>query len=189
MCCRYHIKESALDFLRRLGADKVKACEVHPGDSAPAITAGDSNLVVAHLQWGIASRCKSLVINARSETLWEKPMFRESVIRRRCVLPADCFYEWDRNKRKNSFWPRAGGTLFIAGLYNETGCFVIITKNADSVMRPVHDRMPVCLQENLLCDWLFDVSKARAVLANDEVLLRCEKPAEQGSLLDWALHR
>ena len=189
MCCRYHIKEYALDFLRRLGADNLKEGEVHPGDSAPAITAGDSTPVVTHLKWGIASRCKSLVINARSETLWEKPMFRESAVRRRCVLPADCFYEWDGKKSKNSFWPRAGGALFIAGLYDECGCFAVITKNADSVMRPVHDRMPVCLQENLLCDWLTDESKARAFLANDGVFLRRERPAEQGSLLEWALHR
>ena len=55
MCCRYHIKEYALDFLRRLGADNLKVGEVHPGDSAPAITACDAKPVVVHLPWGIAN--------------------------------------------------------------------------------------------------------------------------------------
>ncbi|MCR5813530.1 MAG: SOS response-associated peptidase [Desulfovibrio sp.] len=105
MCCRYYIKESALDFLQRLGANNFNRGDVHPGDYAPAIIAREANPVVARLRWGIASKYKSLVINARSETLWDKPMFRESIVKRRCVLPADCFFEWDANKRRSSFWP------------------------------------------------------------------------------------
>ncbi len=180
MCCRYHIQESAIDYLHRFGDDTFRSGDVHPGDNAPAIIAGEANPVVAHLKWGLSSRCKSLIINARSETLWEKPMFRESIAKRRCVLPADCFYEWDRQKTKNTFYPSAGGVLFLAGIYSQTGNFVVITTQADSVMQPVHDRMPICLQENQIQGWLFDECGARSVLAGNEgVPLQREKLVEQ----------
>ena len=184
MCCRYSISESVTTWLQKYVPDVVKTGDVHPGDCAPAFIAGSTNPVVAQLKWGIARQDRQLVINARSETLWERPMFRESFGKRRCVLPADCFYEWDRKKRKNTFWPSAGGVLFLAGLYTENGSYVVITTEADSIMQPVHDRMPVCLSESVLHDWLFDAGRARDILTNIFVPLRRVKPVEQGSLLE-----
>ena len=184
MCCRYSISESVTAWLGKFVPDDVKTGDVHPGDCAPALIAGGTNPAIAQLKWGIAQKDRQLVINARSETLWERPMFRECIVKRRCVLPADCFYEWDRKKRKNTFWPSAGEVLLLAGLYSENGSYVVITTEADSIMQPVHDRMPVCLPENVLHEWLFDVGRSRDILTNTLVPLRRVKPVEQGSLLE-----
>ena len=83
MCCRYAINEAVIaryPSIRRSG-------DVHPSDAAPAIVAGG----VADLSWGFERQGKQLVINARSETAWEKPMFREAMALRRCALPSAWF--------------------------------------------------------------------------------------------------
>ena len=184
MCCRYSISESVTAWLGKFVPDDVKTGDVHPGDCAPALIAGGTNPAIAQLKWGIARKDRQLVINARSETLWERPMFRECIVKRRCVLPADCFYEWDNKKRKNTFWPSAGGVLLLAGLYSENGSYVVTTTEADSIMQmqPVHDRMPVCLPENVLYEWLFDAERARDIVKTERTQLRIEKPVEQLSL-------
>ncbi len=82
-----------------------------------------------------------------------------------------------------SFIPPPGGILLLAGLFSEAGRFVILTAPADDVMRPVHDRMPVCLPEESLAQWLVDAEAARRLLELPGVALKREKPMEQGSLL------
>ncbi len=79
-----------------------------------------------------------------------------------------------------SFIPPPGGILLLAGLFSEVGRFVIMTAPADDVMRPVHDRMPVCLSEESLAQWLADA--ARRLLEQPGVALKREKPIEQGTL-------
>ena len=80
MCCRYAVNEAVIaryPSIRRSG-------DVRPSDAAPAIVADG----VTDLSWGFERQGKQLVINARSETAWEKPMFREAMALRRCALPA-----------------------------------------------------------------------------------------------------
>ena len=110
-------------------------------------------------------------------------MFLAALVRRRCVLPAAWFYEWDRRKRRNAFHPADGGILYLAGLYSEAGRFVVLTTAADDVMLPVHDRMPLCLPETCLRDWLADPAAAREMLKMPGVRLKREKPMEHGSLI------
>ncbi|MEZ4298972.1 MAG: SOS response-associated peptidase [Polyangiaceae bacterium] len=105
-------------------------------------------------------------INARSETVRDKPAFRDAFERRRCVVPADGFYEWKREGRaRTPFWfhPSEGGLLRFAGLYETwkdkaTGhalrTFAILTTAANDVVGEIHDRMPVVLDKEHVGLWL-----------------------------------
>ena len=123
------------------------------------------------LKWGLIpswakdSSMSARLINARSETVTEKPAFREAFKRSRCVIPADGFYEWKREgKGKQPFYfALHGGRLFgFAGLWDrwkdEDGKVVescaILTTDANGVLSPVHDRMPVILHPESYGEWL-----------------------------------
>ena len=105
-------------------------------------------------------------INARAETVREKPAFRDAFERRRCVVPADGFYEWRREGRaKTPFWfhPTEGKLLRFAGIYETwkdkaTGqqlrTFAIVTTAANDVAGPIHDRMPAILTPEKAHVWL-----------------------------------
>ena len=108
------------------------------------------------------------MINARSETLLEKPSFRQAVQKRRCLIPANGFYEWRRDgKRKVPMWVQFKNRerFAFAGLWDcwidhETGkplyTFTIITTHANALLRPVHDRMPVIYRKDIGRQWLED---------------------------------
>jgi putative SOS response-associated peptidase YedK len=101
-------------------------------------------------------------INARAETVLEKPSFREAIRTRRCAVPVDGYYEWKSSPGgKRPFWfHRPDREIFLlAGLYEpgEGGApssFAIVTKGADSFMRPYHHRMPLCLAIEEAKAWL-----------------------------------
>lgn len=107
------------------------------------------------------------MINARSETLAEKPSFRNAFKRRRCLIPASGFYEWSLNKEKNQKTPyyilRKDNRVFsFAGLWeiwydpdgSEIRSCTIITTQPNSLIRPLHNRMPVILDEANYEEWL-----------------------------------
>lgn len=105
------------------------------------------------------------LINARAESLWEKPAFRNAVKKRRCIIPADGFYEW---MKKGSFKQplriivNDGEPFAMAGLWeqwqNDLGetinTFTIITTYANPLIEKIHDRMPVILQPEAYRIWL-----------------------------------
>ena len=105
-------------------------------------------------------------INARAETVRSRPAFRDAFEHRRCVVPADGFYEWRRDGRaKTPFWfhPTEGRVLRFAGIYETwrseaTGqrlrTFAILTTAANDVVGPVHDRMPAILSAEDARVWL-----------------------------------
>jgi putative SOS response-associated peptidase YedK len=124
-------------------------------------------------------------INARAETVRERPAFREAFEKRRCIVPADGFYEWKREgKAKLPIWfhPSEGKLLRFAGLYDTwkdraTGqrlrTFAIITTGANELVGPVHDRMPAILAPEDAEVWLSAApSEAFALL----------RPAPEGAL-------
>ena len=109
------------------------------------------------MKWGY-SGYGNTVINARSETAFEKPMFRKSMQERRCLLPASGYYEWRRtpsggkSKQKYALYRAGQPTIFMAGLWREEQgerlpVFVILTKAAGPGIADIHDRMPVILPE------------------------------------------
>jgi putative SOS response-associated peptidase YedK len=122
------------------------------------------------LRWGlIPSWAKDLkigarMINARAETLSEKPAFREAFRERRCLIPADGFYEWRRvgSKKQPFYFRLRGGKPFaFAGLWERwegQGAAVesctLLTTDANDLLRPVHERMPVILDRKDYEMWL-----------------------------------
>lgn len=127
-------------------------------------------------------------INARAETVHQRPAFRDAFKKRRCVVPADGFYEWQgpRGKRMPLWFHRPDdGLLFFAGLYESwqpepdvwEPTYTIITTEANDLISRVHDRMPVILPLDRVDDWLYpkesDRDKLRSFLvpAADDLLI------------------
>jgi putative SOS response-associated peptidase YedK len=125
----------------------------------------------ATVSWGLVpgwagdADVGSRLINARAETAADKPSFRTAFRRRRCLVPADGFYEWKpagRHKQPHLIRPRQGGSFAFAGLWEcwhgpggaclETAA--ILTTTANEAVQPIHDRMPVLLRPQDYVAWL-----------------------------------
>ena len=134
-----------------------------------AASSGDRELL--ELRWGLVPSWARepgdgpLMINARLETVAEKPAFRDAFRSRRCLVPADGFYEWKReDKAKQPFriHPADGGPVGFAGVWERwTGregevveSFAILTTEAQGAIREIHDRMPVMLDPSAFDAWL-----------------------------------
>jgi putative SOS response-associated peptidase YedK len=105
------------------------------------------------------------LINARSETVAEKPSFRGAIRHRRCLVPTDGFYEWTGKpgaKRPHLIKPKAGGPMAMAGLWehwvgadgSELETMAVLTVAANETMSAIHDRMPVILAPDTFAVWL-----------------------------------
>ncbi|SVC89167.1 uncharacterized protein METZ01_LOCUS342021 [marine metagenome] len=114
--------------------------------------------------WAKDRKMATRTINARSETVHEKPSFRHCIRRKRCILPASGFYEWHTigELRQPHYISKSDGSLLaLAGLWDtwesENGIIescTILTTEANSFMQPIHDRMPVILERLDYSDWL-----------------------------------
>ena len=153
----------------------------------------DGRRHLRHVLWGLIpawvkdARQMRRIINARAETLTEKPSFRGAVRHRRCLVPADGFYEWSgaRGRRRAHLFTRSDGAPFaMAGLWEcwmdadggEIETMAIITLAANADVAPVHERMPAILREESWDAWL-DVRGVR-----DREAARLLKPAPEGFL-------
>jgi len=143
-----------------------------PSQSLPVIAGDDGAAVVREMRWGLVPKWtkpgqspRVTPINARAETLGEKPMFRSLIKHCRCVVPANGFYEWrgtKGDKRPYFIHPTDGQLMLFAGLYDEARgtngdpleSYVIITTNANGPMSRLHDRMPVILDPDDVSEWL-----------------------------------
>ena len=127
----------------------------------------------ALVRWGLVPawvedpRHFSLLINARTEGILEKPSFKNAMRYRRCLVPASGFYEWRRQGRaKQPYWlrPRAGGPIAFAGLWEtwsdrdggEIDSACIVTTHANATVAPIHARMPVVIAPENFEHWLTD---------------------------------
>ena len=196
MCGRYHFSAELLDEIRDLTEQKdwklelgVLDRDIHPGDTAPVITAaGDQggSLRACRQKWGYPGPGgKGLVFNARSESVFEKRMFRNSVSQRRAAVPVSWFYEWNKNKEKFTFTKEGSRILFLAGFYGryEDGeHFVILTTRANASMAPVHSRMPLVLEREQVRDWILDSAKTKELLGQEPPQLERDCEYEQQTL-------
>ena len=177
MCGRYSLHSNPHVVALQFGLAHVPAYEarynVAPGTPVLTVRADSSHARVGRLlHWGlIPSWAKepgigNRLINARAETVIEKPSFRNAFQRRRCIVPADGYYEWASvGGRKQPYYVRPkGDELFgFAGLYDRwsgagggqpiDSC-TIVTTDANPLTRPVHARMPVILPVEAYAHWL-----------------------------------
>jgi len=144
---------------------------VAPGQAIAALVLHEPGNVrlFEPMRWGLVpswARDVSIgnrLINARCETAAEKPSFRTAMKRRRCLVPADGFYEWDRATRQPWHIRLVGGGLFaIAGVWEEwiapdgspLRTAALLTTEANSLVSEIHERMPVILAEDAEEAWL-----------------------------------
>ncbi|WP_338076103.1 SOS response-associated peptidase [Brevibacillus parabrevis] len=144
---------------------------IAPGQLIPAIISDQGKRRLGQLKWGLVPSCAQdeknefKMINARAETLTEKPAFRRLYERKRCIVPADGFYEWQQRaggKQPTRIMMKTEEPFAFAGLYdtwtNPAGkklhsCTIITTK-PNEVVRDIHDRMPVILRQQDEALWL-----------------------------------
>ncbi|HEX2689836.1 MAG TPA: SOS response-associated peptidase [Kofleriaceae bacterium] len=165
---------------------------VAPTQPAPVVTLHDGARTLEMMRWGLVphwaepgGKRPPLMINARLESVNAKQVFRDALARKRCLVPTDGFFEWVRaepraagkkaSPRPFYFHPRSRGLCAFAGLWarsrdaddNELHSFTIITTQANDLVRPVHDRMPIVLDPGAYAAWLdpsLDGDRARALL-------------------------
>lgn len=193
MCGRYTLRTPAAEVARHFGLPLLEHLEhleprynIAPTQQVPVVRlaqTGQRELVT--MRWGLVpswskeGRPDARTINARSETAHEKPTFRGPFRRRRCLVPADGFYEWkSHDGRKQPYYiTRTDGRLFaMAGLWDhwsdgqqQLDSFTILTTEANRRLRPLHERMPVILAPEDYGVWL---GERPATLEECRALLR-----------------
>jgi len=165
---------------------KERIGDVYPSQTAAVLTGKIPGLRVEEMNWGFLQyQKKKLLINARAENVLERKMFRESVLHRRCIIPAKHFYEWDLGKNKVTFLRKDKPILYMAGFYNhfqDKERFIIITTQANESVKKTHDRMPLILEERELEDWIYDDKFLEFTLHKIPVQLIKHQDYEQQSL-------
>ncbi|WP_437191203.1 SOS response-associated peptidase [Planctomicrobium sp. SH527] len=175
MCGRFNLRTNAKQlsdmFQAIIGQEPHLRFNIAPTQNTFVCRLSNSGMrELLPLRWGlIPSWAKDLkigasLINARAETISEKPSFRTAFKRRRCLVPASGFYEWIREgKSKHPFHihhtddtPFAMAGIWDSWHQNEQliESFSIITTEANRLMAPIHNRMPVILEPNLFGEWL-----------------------------------
>jgi putative SOS response-associated peptidase YedK len=198
MCARYVITSpaAALRALFRYNEqpDLPPCYNVAPTQPIPIVRVIVGERQFALARWGFVPdwvkdpRAFSLIVNARGEGVLDKPSFRNAMRRRRCLVPADGFYEWSDTAPRRPYFVRAkaGGPIAFAGLWEtwtgpngeEVDGAAIITTRANRLLAGIHDRMPVIVAPEAFDLWLdcakVDAATAAALIAPaPENLLEC----------------
>ena len=183
MCGRYALAPSSQQKSEQLRDVKQPVSwkiryNIAPTQSAYVI-ANDNPGKIREMNWGLVPSWSrdgmngGKLINARAETIFEKPSFREVIHSRRCLVPADSFYEWrkepDGRKLPYRILLKDGALMFMAGIWDEWGTgsntqttFSIITTGPNEEMAALHNRMPLILPSAEMQHlWLSDISSEK----------------------------
>lgn len=185
MCGRYTLTNVAPNLLASMfGIPDLEIPQLSPRyNAAPTqsmpvvrIEAAGAPRSIALLRWGLVPSWADSIdignkmINARSETVAEKPAYRSSFKSKRCIVPADGFFEWKKlpGGKKQPYWMHRqdNGLLGFAGLWArwkgvgpegqivELDTFTILTTDPHPIVKPIHDRMPAILSPDAYATWL-----------------------------------
>ncbi|QYR23709.1 SOS response-associated peptidase [Paenibacillus sp. sptzw28] len=178
MCGRYTITVSLEELMLRywIGDTAVPfhrpKYNVAPGQMVLAVVGDGTRNRLGELKWGLVPswaddpKIGNKMLNARSETVWDKPAFKQLIRRKRCIIPADGFYEWQKNssgsKQPMRIVMRSRSLFSMAGLYDtwvapdgrKVSTCTILTTAPNELMAPIHDRMPVILEREDEALWL-----------------------------------
>ena len=177
MCGRYSLTADLGELAGRFEFDGDwdafdKRYNIAPTQEVLTVVGGETRRA-GYMRWGLIpfwaknASIGSRMINARAETVAEKPAFRDALRRRRCLVLADGFYEWQRvgkNKRPMRIVMGSGEPFAFAGLWetwkNSEGTVIpsctIITTTPNDLLKPIHNRMPVILSKEVEGFWLDD---------------------------------
>jgi len=200
MCGRFVLKATPAELITRFGLDECVDLKprynIPPGTNIAAIRKSPEGKRVLHLlKWGLVPHWAkdpgigNKLNNARGESVMEKPSFREAFKRRRCLIPADAFYEWKaEGKLKQPYCISLPEPFAMAGLWESwkspdgsilrTCC--VITTRPNAVMEPIHDRMPVIIAP---ADW------GRWLSAPVDEVAKLVRPYPADSMLAWPVSR
>ena len=181
MCGRYASTRSdddlssLFDAVVRLGDPPEPSYNVAPTDPVRIVLDRDDDRQLRTVRWGLVpswakdKKIASRLINARSETVTEKPAFRKAAAKRRCLIPADGYYEWEKREgAKVPHFLHTDGVLAMAGLYelwpdpspdddDPNKWFwstTVLTTTATDTLGHIHDRSPVVVPDDLWSAWL-----------------------------------
>ena len=190
MCGRYALKATAEELRNLFGfverPNLAPRYNIAPTQEAPIIRQRrdpPGERTIGQLRWGLIApwaadpKAGPPLINARAETLLEKPTFQGAFRRRRCLVPADGYFQWregDKAKQPYLVTQRDGGVFAMAGIWERFGprndpaaaidSFTIITTDANEFLRPFHHRMPVVLDAKDYARWLDPDGEAETLL-------------------------
>lgn len=199
MCCRYYMetspelrpyieaanRSSLKDRLvSKLARPLVTEGEVRPTDLVPVIAPSSKSQAptVFPMVWGFTiPRRQTSLFNARVESATEKPTFKESWEKRRCIVPASWYYEWEhlinastgKSKTGDKYMIQAKGSnvIYLAGLYRleeiagiQVPVFTILTREPSDEIRFIHDRMPVMLPKEYIREWVNPNGKPEEII-------------------------
>jgi putative SOS response-associated peptidase YedK len=177
MCGRYHLKNpaavsSAIKDLFGIDSGPIfPRYNVAPSQFQPIVArSSDGKIETAQKRWGFvpfwekSAKPKIAPINARAEEALSKPMFRQAIQKRRCLVPADGFYEWQKRgtdeKQPMEIHLHGFKAFFFAGIFEGATAihpetFLLFTTKPNDVMKPIHNRMPVILEGEVAKAWIF----------------------------------
>jgi len=178
MCGRKTLTQSMKSIIEELAIDdwqddKYKPSHnIAPTQSAPILIGDNGSRVVKRMQWGLIpswSKDESIgskMINARAETLLEKPSFQDLVQQNHCIIITDGYFEWKRGKegvQPYYFRHPKNRLLLMAGLWtswtslktNKLLTYTVITTSAKKEISYIHNRMPVILNPTTIDEWIF----------------------------------
>lgn len=206
MCGRYAFYSPAEAVRRTFGLDEVPELEprynIAPTQSVPAVREGTEGArTLAMLHWGLVPKWAkeraigNRMINARAETISVKPSYRDAFRRRRCLVAADGWYEWQVAPGGKQPWfirLRDGGPIAFAGLWERwndpadgallESCTIVTTDASESI-RKIHGRMPVVLPEADWARWL------DTAFSDTEKLSELLRPYDPKALDAWPVSR
>lgn len=188
MCCRYYVSDHSWKKIKNI-VDEIEPGfkeslwekDILPTEKAPILIGCKGRKKLTGQFFGYPTS-KGPVLNARVESVWDKEMFYNGIRYHRVVVPASHFYEWNKNKERNTFSRYDEDTLYMAGFsdhINNEPSFVILTTKPNASMEGVHDRMPLLLEKEQIDSWIFDDREAEKILAQVPVLLKRENEFEQ----------
>lgn len=187
MCTRFtlHNLTALTAMLARLGvtgpADQAPRYNIPVTTLVPVVARREGANALGAFRFGVtlpprtAGERPTLLANARAETVRERPAFRDAVRHRRCLVPADGFFEWEhagRARQPHYFHRRDGATFYFAGLWRPEPDpaappgFVLVTTTPNNLVTRLHDRMPVVLEPETAPEWLGDQPLAPERLAD-----------------------
>ncbi len=184
MCGRFFLLASPPELADLFGLadvpDAPPRYNIAPSQPVAVVRVADAGRELVRLRWGLippwSRDGKVAPINARSETAADKPMFRHAFRKRRCLIPASGFFEWMNTgaKKKQPFCIRLidDKPFAFAGLWERwegpagpVDSCAILTTEANELVRPVHDRMPVILDRRHFDQWLAPKEQDAGALA------------------------